>query len=133
MISFVKAHACGNDFLILEEKLANGNHAELARQLCRSFVQQMRVCGQSVFRQHNRCPAKTIGFDDIRSRFKIFSVDVQHHVRPRSNQVFVATFERSSAKVRRIQLPLLQHRTHRAVQHEDSLREQLPQRFGRFV
>jgi diaminopimelate epimerase len=34
MISFVKAHACGNDFLILEEKLANRNHAELARQLC---------------------------------------------------------------------------------------------------
>ena len=34
MISFVKAHACGNDFLILEETLAQGNHAELARALC---------------------------------------------------------------------------------------------------
>jgi diaminopimelate epimerase len=34
MISFVKAHACGNDFLILEETLAQGNHAALARTLC---------------------------------------------------------------------------------------------------
>jgi diaminopimelate epimerase len=34
MISFVKAHACGNDFLILEESLAKGKHAELARTLC---------------------------------------------------------------------------------------------------
>ena len=34
MISFVKAHACGNDFLILEEALAKGKHAELARTLC---------------------------------------------------------------------------------------------------
>ncbi len=34
MISFVKAHACGNDFLILDEALAKGKHAELARKLC---------------------------------------------------------------------------------------------------
>src|SRR5580700_11905576 len=34
MISFVKAHACGNDFLILEEALAGRAHAELARRLC---------------------------------------------------------------------------------------------------
>ncbi|WP_419805855.1 diaminopimelate epimerase [Terriglobus sp.] len=34
MIPFVKAHACGNDFLILEESEAGGRHAELARQLC---------------------------------------------------------------------------------------------------
>jgi diaminopimelate epimerase len=34
MISFVKAHACGNDFLILEETWAKGNHAALARRLC---------------------------------------------------------------------------------------------------
>jgi diaminopimelate epimerase len=33
-ISFVKAHACGNDFLILEESLAGRAHAELARRLC---------------------------------------------------------------------------------------------------
>lgn len=34
MISFVKAQACGNDFLIVEESLAGGRHAELARRLC---------------------------------------------------------------------------------------------------
>ncbi len=34
MIPFVKAHACGNDFLIIEEHLAGRRHAELARKLC---------------------------------------------------------------------------------------------------
>ena len=34
MIPFVKAHACGNDFLIVEEALAQGRHAALARLLC---------------------------------------------------------------------------------------------------
>lgn len=34
MIPFVKAHACGNDFLILEEAAANRAHADLARRLC---------------------------------------------------------------------------------------------------
>jgi diaminopimelate epimerase len=34
MIPFVKAHACGNDFLIVEETLAQRRHAELARKLC---------------------------------------------------------------------------------------------------
>ncbi len=34
MIPFVKAHACGNDFLVVDESLAQGKHAELARLLC---------------------------------------------------------------------------------------------------
>jgi diaminopimelate epimerase len=34
MIPFVKAHACGNDFLILDEAVARRNHAELAKKLC---------------------------------------------------------------------------------------------------
>jgi diaminopimelate epimerase len=34
LIPFVKAHACGNDFLVVEESLAHGKHAELARLLC---------------------------------------------------------------------------------------------------
>ncbi|MGI4852485.1 MAG: diaminopimelate epimerase [Janthinobacterium lividum] len=34
MIPFVKAHACGNDFLVMEEDQAKGNHADLARLLC---------------------------------------------------------------------------------------------------
>jgi diaminopimelate epimerase len=34
MIPFVKAHACGNDFLIVDEPLAQRRHAQLARKLC---------------------------------------------------------------------------------------------------
>src|SRR6187402_1668842 len=34
MIPFVKAHACGNDFLVVEETLANNNHAAMAQLLC---------------------------------------------------------------------------------------------------
>jgi diaminopimelate epimerase len=34
MIPFVKAHACGNDFLIIEEAITGRAHAELARRLC---------------------------------------------------------------------------------------------------
>lgn len=34
MIPFVKAHACGNDFLVVEETLALNQHASLARLLC---------------------------------------------------------------------------------------------------
>ena len=34
LLSFVKAHALGNDFLILDESAANGNHAALAIKLC---------------------------------------------------------------------------------------------------
>jgi len=34
MIPFVKAHACGNDFLIIDESLAQGQHAALAQKLC---------------------------------------------------------------------------------------------------
>jgi diaminopimelate epimerase len=33
-VPFVKAHACGNDFLIVEEAAAGGAHAALARRLC---------------------------------------------------------------------------------------------------
>ena len=34
MTQFVKAHACGNDFLIIEESAAGRRHADLARRLC---------------------------------------------------------------------------------------------------
>ena len=33
-IGFVKAHACGNDFLLVEETAALGHHAAIARKLC---------------------------------------------------------------------------------------------------
>ncbi len=34
MIQFVKAHACGNDFLIIDEPLEESRYAEIARKLC---------------------------------------------------------------------------------------------------
>jgi diaminopimelate epimerase len=33
-IPFVKAHACGNDFLVIDEAMAQKRHADLARKLC---------------------------------------------------------------------------------------------------
>ncbi|HEV2577287.1 MAG TPA: diaminopimelate epimerase [Acidobacteriaceae bacterium] len=33
-LKFVKAHACGNDFLVIEEAAAAGRHAALAKRLC---------------------------------------------------------------------------------------------------
>ena len=33
-VKFVKAHACGNDFLVIEEMAAKGRHAAMARKLC---------------------------------------------------------------------------------------------------
>jgi len=33
-LKFVKAHAFGNDFLVIDEALAGGKHAEMARKLC---------------------------------------------------------------------------------------------------
>lgn len=33
-VKFVKAHACGNDFLVIEETAARGRHAAMARELC---------------------------------------------------------------------------------------------------
>ncbi|QMV17665.1 diaminopimelate epimerase [Granulicella sp. 5B5] len=33
-VKFVKAHACGNDFLVIEETVARGRHAAMARKLC---------------------------------------------------------------------------------------------------
>jgi diaminopimelate epimerase len=34
LLKFVKAHACGNDFLVMEENVAAGRHAEMAKRLC---------------------------------------------------------------------------------------------------
>ena len=33
-MKFVKAHACGNDFLVIEEAVAGRRHADLAKRLC---------------------------------------------------------------------------------------------------
>ena len=93
----------------------------------------MRVRGQSVLGEHNGGAAEAIGLDDVRTGFEIFPVNVQNHVRTRSDEILVAAFERGTAKIRSGEIALLQHGAHRAVKHEDSLREQLPQGLGRFV
>lgn len=37
-LKFVKAHACGNDFLVIEESGARNRHAALARKLCERHI-----------------------------------------------------------------------------------------------
>ena len=98
----------------------------LSRKLRRAFVQEVRVRGESIFGEHNRRPAEAVGLDDVRSCFKVSPVNIENHVRPCSNQVLIAAFERHSAKILRSQIPLLQHRPHRPVKHEDPLCQQLP-------
>lgn len=56
MIPFVKAHACGNDFLIVEEVHAGANHAALARRMCA---------------RHTGIGADGVEFVDRRSGFRL--------------------------------------------------------------
>src|SRR5437870_4333872 len=93
----------------------------------------MRVPSEAIFRKHNRRSAEAVRLDDVRSRLKILSVNIQNDIRPRSNEILIASFERGSAEILRIQVALLQHRPHRPVKHEDSLRQQLAQGFSGLV
>ena|SRR5204863_8647418 len=93
----------------------------------------MRVPSEAIFRKHNRRSTEAVRLDDVRSRLKILPVNIQNDIRPRSNEILIASFERSPAKILRIQVALLQHRPHRPVEHEDSLRQQLAQSFSGFV
>ena len=52
---------------------------------------------------------------------KIGAVDVDDDVRPRSDQVLVAAFERRAAEIGGREVALLQHGAHGAVEHEDTL------------
>src|SRR5205814_9236472 len=93
----------------------------------------MCVPSEAIFRQHNRCSAEAVRLDDVRSRLKILPVNIQNDIRPRSNEILIASFERGSAEILRIQVALLQHRPHRPVKHEDSLRQQLAKGFSGLV
>src|SRR5438477_6307378 len=93
----------------------------------------MRVGSKPILRQHNRRSAEAVRLDDVRSRLKILPVNIQNDIRPRSNEILIASFERGSAEILRIQVALLQHRPHRPVKHEDSLRQQLAQGFSGLV
>src|SRR2546429_7137070 len=93
----------------------------------------MRVSSEAIFRKHNRRSAEAVRLDDVRSRLKIFPVNIQNDIRPRPNEIFIATFERGPTKILRVQVALLQHRPHRPIKHEDSLRQQLAQGFSGLV
>ncbi len=93
----------------------------------------MRVRRQPIFRQHDRRSAKAVRLDDVRPGFEIFPVNVQNHIGPRPHQILVAAFERRPAKILRRQMPLLQHRPHRSIEHKNALREQLSQSLRRFI
>ncbi len=111
--------------------------AELVRCLPGQFrgalVEEMRVRGQSVLGQHDGGAAETVGLDDVRTSLEIFPVNIQDHVGTSANKILVAAFERGAAKIGSAEIALLEHGAHRAVKHENSLREQLPQGLGRFV
>src|SRR6202521_5465727 len=60
-------------------------------------------------------------------------MNIQHHIRPCSYQILVATLERRPSKILRSQAPLLQHRPHSSIEHKYPLREQLSESLSRFV
>jgi len=93
----------------------------------------MRIRFDPVFRKDDRRSAETVGLDDVRTGFKILAVNIENHVRTRANEILIASFERGAAKIRGAHVALLQHGAHGAVEHKDSLREQLAQRFAGFV
>ena len=74
-----------------------------------------------------------VRLDDVRARLKIQAMDVFDDVRLREVEQIVATLEvlappvrePRAAKGRLIQLTLLDHRAHRAVQDDDALAQQL--------
>src|SRR5438045_2370927 len=69
--------------------------------------------------------AEGVGLDDVRARRIVGRVDLADHIGPREDEVLVAAFEVGAPKVLRAQVALLDHRPHRAVDHEDLVREEL--------
>ncbi len=96
------------------------------------MAQEVRVCGEAVFGEHNRSAAKTVGFDDVGAGVEIFAMYVQDYIWPGAHQVFVAAFERRAAEVLGGEVALLQHRAHGAVEHKDALRQQVAKGSGGF-
>ena len=86
-------------------------------------VQRRGVASQTVLGQHQPGRAKGIGLDDVHTRLKVSPVDVQHDIRTRAHQVFIATLDCCSAEIRGRETALLEHRPHGAVQHYDAPRE----------
>ncbi len=78
-------------------------------------------------------PARTVRRYNARPCLRVLPMNIQHHTRPRSHKVFVATLHRSSAEILRRQAPLLQYRPHSSVEHKYPFREQLSQSLGGFI
>src|SRR6266403_437006 len=92
----------------------------------------MCVGGKAVFSEDDGRTAKTVGLDNVGASLEIFPMNIEHHVRPRTHQIFVAAFQRSAAKILGRQVPLLQHSAHSAIKHKNALRQQVAKRAGGF-
>src|SRR4030095_3184069 len=62
--------------------------------------------------------------DDVRARGEIGRVDLADDVGPGDHEVLVAPLEVGPAEILGGEVPLLDHRPHRAVDHEDALGEE---------
>src|SRR6202023_1215232 len=76
--------------------------------------------------------AETVGLNDVGAGIEIFAVDVEDHVRPGADQIFVAAFQRGAAEILGGEVALLQHGAHGAVEHKNALRQQVAESSGGF-
>ena len=51
---------------------------------------------------------------------QVFAMNLEHHIGPCLDQVFVAALERRTAEIGGGEMPLLQHGAHGPVEHEDA-------------
>src|SRR6185295_9310076 len=94
------------------------------------LVDLLGLRAQAVLVEHERGAAEGVGLDDVRPRGEVGRVDVADDVGPGEDEVLVAPFEVRSAEVLRGEVALLDHRPHRAVDHEDALGEQADEVLG---
>ena len=74
--------------------------------------------------EHEGRAAERVGLDDVRARLVVLAVDVEDHVGPGEHEVFVAALERGAAKIVGRKVALLDHRAHRAIEHENAFVQQ---------
>ncbi len=87
-------------------------------------VDLVAFAGEAVFVEHERRAAERVGLDDVRARLVVLAMDVEDHVGPGEHEVFVAALERGAAEVVGRKVALLDHRAHRAIEHEDAFVQQ---------
>ena len=82
--------------------------------------------------------AEGVRFDDVRAGFEIIGMNFLDHLRPRQIEQFEAAFEifalpiakPFAAVIRFGQFVALDHRSHRAIEHDDPLAHQSFQRMN---